>query len=216
MFSMALLPLVLDLQDAVPMVAVQCLVINVVLWYRHREDFRLQRILPLVAGALVGVPLGVLALSWLPAQGLFAVLGIVMLLYAAQNLRPSVRQGPPLSDRWGPLFGLVSGALGAAFNTGGPPAILYVAWKRLDKGATKATLLGFFCCISFVQVPLLAHQGLLQMEHVRTDLALVPAILLGAGAGLLVYQRLNAARFAKVLVVLIGLAGAQYLLRSFL
>jgi len=211
MVAMAILPFVLeDLEDAVAVVAILCLVINGAIFIQLRQHVQRAQVLPMILGAVIGVPLGSLALQTIPAQYLKLGLGLVILWYSGQSLLSSGSQRRLASDRWGFPFGLAGGALGGAFNTGGPPAVIYVTLKDWNKDQVKATLQAFFLSISLTQLPVYLAAGILRTEHLLLDAVALPALGLGLWVGTRVYDRIDTEAFRKVVLVGLGIIGLIY------
>jgi uncharacterized membrane protein YfcA len=212
--SMALLPLLMPISDAVAVVSVICLCINACLLIKLWAAISWRPLVPLALGATLGVPLGVSFLKSIDEGQLQITLGAVMLLYAAVKLSASSLLERTISDRWGLAFGAVGGALGAASNVGGPPLIIYVTMKDWGRDQTKATLQAFFLVISLIQVPAFVATGVLRTDHLPLIAAGVPALLLGVWAGSRLYDGVGAGHFAKLMVWFLGLIGLFYVARG--
>ena len=76
--------------------------------------------------------------------------------YGAYNL---LRPGLPAlrSEAWAYPFGFAAGVLGSAYNTGGPPVIIYGTMRRWPPAHFRATLQGFFL---FTNIFVLVGHGL--------------------------------------------------------
>lgn len=216
MVTMALIPLVMDLPDAVAVVAVICLFVNYSILVQLREHVTRERAGPMIAGALIGVPIGLLALKRFDPSVLKITLGVLLIGYAAQSLmRPrDAHRGIP--NGWGFVAGIAGGALGGAFNTGGPPSVIYVTMQNWGKDGTKATLTAFFCSISTLQMPLYIAGDVLTTEHVPYIAAALPTLGLGLGAGTRVYDTIDQEVFRRVVLAMLAVMGVAYLLRELL
>ena len=95
--SMALLPYVVGIQMATPLVAVAAVAIEMVLLLRYRQALNVHAIWRIVLASVVGIPFGITWLRYLDERIVLIVLGVVIAgyaLYALLGLRlPSV-QGP--------------------------------------------------------------------------------------------------------------------------
>jgi uncharacterized membrane protein YfcA len=214
--AMALLPLFVDVKDAVAIVAVVCLFINLRLLIQLWDAISWRPLIPLSLGAALGVPVGVYVLSRLDSSQLQVGLGIVMIIYAVVKLSPLALLDRSLSDRWGLVFGFFGGAMGAAFNVGGPPMIIYVTMKQWESDQVKATLQAYFLVISLVQVPAFAATGVLTTEHLVPILVALPVLLIGVGLGSRLYSGIGAGVFSKLMVWALGCIGAFYIVRGLL
>jgi uncharacterized protein len=99
---------------------------------RHALDWR--RLLPMMIGGQLGIPLGVELLRWLPAADMRAAIGVVLVAFSLYSLlRPKLR---PMTDagRLGDgIAGVASGIVGGATALAG---ILPTIWASL-RGWTK-------------------------------------------------------------------------------
>jgi uncharacterized membrane protein YfcA len=214
MVSMAVLPLVMPLPDAVAVVSVVCLVVNFSILVQLRRHVTWERAGPLIAGAVVGVPLGLLALERFDPSILKITLGLILIGYAIQSARGPLQGRRTLAPAWGLAVGVAAGSLGGAFNCGGPISVIYVTLQSWSKDATKATLTAFFCAISTIQMPLYIGTGVLGRDHLPLIAAALPTLALGLWFGTKVYDSIDQAMFRRVMLVLIGVMGVVFLARE--
>lgn len=216
---MSVLPHVLDVREAVPLVSVFGLVLTIVMLWRYRSYVEPRRFLPVLAGVAVGTPLGALYLRSIDARVVTGTLGAFLVVYAmasllAERRRQGVVPGVRIGRRWGPLAGLLGGLLGGAFNTGGPPLIVYATARGWDAGAFKANLQVLFLFNTVTQLVLFASWGMLTPEILRLDLIGLPALLGGLFAGMWASSRLDAVRFRRVVLALLLVFGVVFLVRT--
>src|SRR5262245_4297394 len=88
-------------QTTALIVAYGLLVQGFAVW-KLRRNLDLQRLLPLVAGSAVGVPLGLVLLRVVPAAGLRAGIGVLLVLFSLYNLArpalPAMKSGGRAAD----------------------------------------------------------------------------------------------------------------------
>ena len=101
MTAMAIAPISLPLIDAVAIVAVYVLIVCVTLAYMHRDSLSnpavQSALIPLCAGSVLGVPLGVSLLTHVDPRWLKILLGASMLAFVLERLIHECRQ--PMSPR---------------------------------------------------------------------------------------------------------------------
>jgi len=221
MMAMGLLPLVFPVTEAVPVVALLGVLVSGTVLVAHRRSVRLGTVLPLVAGSLLGVPLGVWFLTGADPGVLRTTLGLVLVVFSLHGLLGRVPATPPETGgaaRWhgalGAAAGVVGGALGGAFNVGGPPLIVYVTWRRMEPAVMKATLQCCFVLASCVQLAMFVRAGIVTHETVVTAAAGVPAIGAGLFLGLLASRRISRTAFRRVVLVLLLGLGAWFLVKG--
>ncbi len=210
--SMPLLVPLLGLQVATPLVAIVAVVAELLLLLRYRADLNLRAVSRLTAAALLGVPLGIVALRQVDEGIVTVLLGVIILGYALYALF-----GPPLPalshPGWAYGFGFFSGILGGAYNAVGPPVIIYGNCRRWPPAEFKSNLQGFFLVNSIFILGGHILSGNFTAVVGQHALIAVPAILLAVLLGFRLDRHLNPERFRRiVLFVLLGL-GASLLLQ---
>ncbi|MBI3192135.1 MAG: sulfite exporter TauE/SafE family protein, partial [Pedosphaera parvula] len=169
LIAIALLPLLMNLKEAVALTALLNLFVCGKTFLAIRAHYSWRAGLGLVLGAGLGVPVGTCVLVQLDEGLLLRVLGSVMLLCSANELMLSHRQPRRLAKWLGFPFGLVSGALSGAFGTGGAPAIAFTYSQAWSKEQVVAALQVVFGLSALLRLLLLGNAGFL------------PASLLGVG-----------------------------------
>jgi uncharacterized membrane protein YfcA len=208
-FAAMIMPLVtmmVGLPIAAPLVALAGLTVYTTNLLRHRRAIHLGEVLRLGAASAVGVPIGIWLLTNVDESVVKRVLGLILIAYGLYTLvGPTVSCTP--SRRWAYAAGFVAGCLGGAYNTPGPPVILYGSSRRWPRDRFRAVLQTFFAVNATMVVTshLLAH-------HVTTTILTlfaisVPAILLGILIGSRLDPRVDAARFRTLVTVMILLLG---------
>jgi hypothetical protein len=143
LLAMPLLTLLIGVREASPLVALLGLVISLLMLLRGWEAVRWQEILVLLAASVPGILLGLLLLTSVPERFVKWILGLVLVgfgLYSTIGIKL-----PTIADGWLAVpFGLLAGVLGGAYNTNGPPIIIYGVFRGWDKDQFRASLQGFF------------------------------------------------------------------------
>ncbi len=208
--TMALLPLFMSERFAVPFVAIYCFGVAALIAWQLRRHLQLRRTLPLLIGTAIGVPLGVLALQVANPLTIKLILGITLIAYSGwalfTTIEPRERHIPVA---WAWLAGAASGVLGA-FNTGGPPAVVYTTLRNWDKDATKSTLQVVFLLTSVIQLVGFAWTGMLTSEVLIQNLVMLPAMVLGVVVGHFLYARIDELTFKRALLGVLLLVGIVY------
>jgi len=118
-----------------------------------------------------------------------------------------------LNVNWGYIFGLFSGLLGGAFNTNGPPIIVYFYLQGLNKEELKASITGYFIFTSSLIV--LSHlvSGLATTETYISFLKFIPIVLIGIVTGNMVFKRINSGMFNFIILIILFVLGVSLLFR---
>lgn len=206
--AMAVLPTLLGIRTAAPLVALLAGTLEAVLLLRYRGAVNLRAVWPLLAASALGIPLGVLALAHVQGQAVLVVLGLVIAGYALYGL---LNPRLPRLDHpaWAGVFGFAAGVLGGAYNTSGPPVVIYASTRGWAPDEFKGTLQGFFLVNDGLVIlgHLFGHN--LTIQVVQFYAVGLPALLLGAFLGARMDRYLNPALFRKVVLALLLVVGVR-------
>lgn len=206
--AMALLPAIIDIRVATPLVAVVALVLEIVLVIRYHEALEIRAISRVVLAAVVGIPLGVYFLSKVDEKISLTILGLVITGYAIYAL--SGLKMPHLEKTfWAYLAGVLGGLLAGAYNTSGPPVILYADCRRWSPETFKSNLQGYFVVISVGVIASHALNGNLTSQVWSLFWWTTPFILVGLVAGLSLDRWLKPETFRKLVLWLLVVMGLR-------
>ncbi|MDX1438202.1 MAG: sulfite exporter TauE/SafE family protein [Anaerolineales bacterium] len=207
--SMPLLVSVLDLQTAAPLVALIGLATEIILVLRYRLDVNRRRVIRLLLPSLIGVPIGVFALREVGEAVLIPLLGVLILVYALYALwNPQLPS--PSGKGWAYGAGFIGGLFGGAYNTSGPPVIVYADSQKWPRAEFKGNLQGYFLFTTLFIVGghLLAQNY--NQAILREFLISLPGLLLGVAAGLWLDGRINAVVFRRLVLILLVILGVRF------
>ena len=211
--AMPLLLLFLDAKVAVPLCILNGLLITAYLSWQLRRHMDWRKILPLGLGCLPGIYVGVSFLRAADSDLIKLALGGLLTAYGLHGLlfRPVKRRVHPA---WGYVAGFGTGAIGAAFSAGGPPAIIYTTMSGWSKDSIKATLSGFFLangiCIALAH----AVNGLTTMVVFHYFAAAALAVLAGVWAGSRFYGRISTEAYIRVILFLLVCMGGMMIVTT--
>lgn len=216
LIAVPLLSLLLSVDTVVPLMALLGVLMSAVnLLHLHRA-VRLALVSRLLIGYLIGTPIGLFALTRAPEAVMLGALGTFLGAYALLSLSGRQPDTPWLRERRLTL-GTISGALGAAFSTNGPPIILHVAAHReWEADRQKATLVLFFLLSSAITVCAHALSGLVTREVLGWLAWSLPMLLAGTYAGMEMYRRLGRNHYQRFTFLLILATGCVLLWRAIL
>lgn len=219
--AMPILTLALAPAVATPLQNAVGLFLCALIWYQHREEWPWRDSVPIIAFSLLGVPLGTYALTHFSEQSVLLALGIVLLSYALFELRDVVlRTSAPRVALRDPAYigaaiaGFLSGVLGAAYATNGPPSIIYGTLRRWPRAEFKSVLQSLFLINGIVIVLWQGSHGLITCEVGWLSLFAFPGLAVGAAIGYRIDKRLNHEQSRKVVLGLIGVLGIVLIARS--
>ncbi len=143
LLSMPLLAYALGIRTATPLVALIAATNAVVILFGNWQQVELKATRRLIISSVLGLPLGLFMLKNAPEKLVMDGLGILLVLFGLAYLAlPSL---PQLRGRLYPyLFGFLAGVLGVAYNTNGPPIVLYGSLQGWSPERFRATLQSYF------------------------------------------------------------------------
>jgi uncharacterized membrane protein YfcA len=209
--AMALLPAIIGLQSATPLVALVAITLEVVLLIRYRKDFQIVAIWPVALASILGIPLGILYLRQIDERITLTVLGLVILgyaIYSLANIRPPVLKQPV----WGIGAGFLAGMLGGAYNTSGPPVIVYGDCKRWEQKEFKGNLQGFFVISSSIIAAAHLVGGSITQDIWYDYLLSLPIIAVATILGTSLDKYLDQVIFRRVVLFLLVIMGLRMIL----
>lgn len=181
--SVALLPLVLGLKDALVVVAFLNVVVCAATFVATWREFRWRDARGLVLGSCIGVPIGFWGLVHLDAGLLLRALGVLLCVYSGIELVFGERSPVKIPAGLGFPIGIVSGGIGGALNVGGPPAIAYTYSQPWTNGQVVAVLQVVFGVSAVLRAVLVGTSELIRPGLVRVSLLGVVPLLLATVAG---------------------------------
>jgi uncharacterized membrane protein YfcA len=204
-FALVVMPLavhLLGIHTAAPLVAMSALTLNIVNVFRYRQSLDFSEIKRLGLLTVLGIPVGVWALGALDEQVVKVGLGVVLAGYALFSLlKPTAAR--PISRKWAYPAGFIAGALGGAYNTSGPPLILYGSLRQWPHHRFRAVLQAVFLLTASIVVLTHGVVGNITADILHLYLLAVPLLLLGVLGGALLDHRIQPQRLRTLVTVLI-------------
>jgi len=159
----------------------------------------------IVAGAVVGVPIGTWLLTRLdPVTTRWIISGFVaaLLLLLLSGWRYRGADHAALSVSIGALSGFCSGLA----QTGGPPIVGYWLGRPVASHIARANIMLFFGASDFFSVVSYAATGLINRDAILFSLLVGPVYAIGIGCGSLLFGRASEMIFRGICYALIALA----------
>lgn len=210
--AMPILTALLGLKTATPLFALVGSTANICIVLLSWDRILLKTAWRLFLGTLLGIPFGIMLIQQLPEPIIVGALGILLILFGFARLLN--RPLPTLSQsKWGYGIGFIAGILGGAYNTNGPPVVMYGTMRQWPPTTFRATLHGYFLLAGLVI--LLSHglAGLWSEQVLTLYLWSVPGVLVAVGIGQYWNQRLPVERFNRILSAMVLLLGVMLVQR---
>jgi len=212
---MAGLPLIMQVPEAVALVAVFNLLVTANVMWLNRSGFSWPKAWPLALAMVIGIPLGYFGFKSIDATLIIRILGGLLVTISLTDLRLSKR-GPEKAlqlPRWAAFpIGLGGGILGGAFNIGGPPIVAYVYYQNWSKAQAVAVLQSCFLAGGITRNLLMAGQG----DYSKGLFVIVAAAIIPAAIaiwlGKRTLDRLPQSLLRKIVFIFVLLMGIKYLI----
>jgi uncharacterized membrane protein YfcA len=181
-----------------------------VLSYRAHTQWRyLWKLMPWTAA---GVVLGYLALGHISDKAARIMVGVIIvslcvLGYWRRYLIGSRQDTGTWHWALAAALGVTAGFITLVANAAGPLMAIYLVAMRLPKMQFVGTAAVFFMVLNLFKVPFMVELGLITVRSFEFNLALAPAVLLGAFAGRWLLMRINQQLFEQLVLGLSAIAG---------
>jgi uncharacterized membrane protein YfcA len=211
LLAIPFLGMVMSLSTASPVVALAGFTMSLSIVVANQETVDFPSAWRLIVASLVGIPFGVLLLHYAPESVVKSVLGLVLVGYGVYNLiTPRV---PHLQhEKYALPFGFIAGVLGGAYNTSGPPVVIYGTLRRWSPEYFRATLQ---CYFFFTYMATMVGHGLARLWTplvITLFLWALPGIGLGIYLGGKAHRLIPRPVFSRVIFCLLVVLGMFMLL----
>jgi uncharacterized membrane protein YfcA len=183
--------------------------------YRKHSQWRfLWRLFPWTAA---GVVLGYLALGHISDRTAKTMIGAIIVTLALMsfiNRRRANAAQTAAGFHWSiaAAIGVTAGFITLVANAAGPLMAIYLVAMRLPKLQYVGTAAVFFMLLNLFKVPFMVDLGLITTQSFSLNLALAPAVLLGALTGRWLVKHINQELFENMVLTLSLIGGVLLLL----
>lgn len=206
-----LLTIYLEPAAAVTAVVLHNVVLNAVLLLNAWRSARVRRIWLLALAGAVATPAGALVLRAIEPAPARIIIGVFVIATGVAMLAGFTRAFR--SERLASgVVGLAAGVTNGAVGMAGPPVILFFANQGMPPREFRANIVAFFAVATLVAVPSFVATGVLTPERARFGAALMPAVIAGVVAGVILHPRVSDRTFRRLTLTLVVLAGAVALM----
>lgn len=213
LIAMPLLTLLVGLQVATPLTAMGATTIALTILVRAWKKVDLRAAWRLVLTTWIGIPIGIFFLKAAPEVVVKSLLGVIITGFGLYNL--IVPDLPHLlNENWAYLTGLIAGILGGAYNTNGPPVVIYGMLRRWDPEKFRATLQGYFLPTGLVILVTHGIAGMWTTQVLNYYLFAIPVILAGVLIGGKANQLIPQGKFDKIVYVFLVVIGVLLIARG--
>ncbi len=207
LIAMPLLAFFISIKTAAPLVAMIGLTISIIILAKNWKKAYTKGLWVLILFCFLGVPIGVFALKYLDERIVKLILSIIIITFSAYNLfKPKLLLLKNNNLIW--VFGILSGFLGGAYNTNGPPVIIYGRMKGWEPVNFRAILQTVFLPTNIMIIATQGLGGFWSRDVLSYYLMSLPVIIFGTMAGSFIFKRIDSQKYIfgiDLLLILVGL-----------
>ncbi len=215
-FALTMTPLLTLAWDVKPAIATSVLLSLTTQWpliIEVRQHVVPSRVVVLLAGFVLGMPVGLVLFDQLDSNSLkvFVAATVIVasiVLFSTPSLSIADRVARPIAL----AAGVLSGAVGASTSMNGPPVVLYLLGRHKEIEAFRSTILSYFLPAGIVMVSAFAVLGRIDRDVLVTAAACLPAMALGILSGMMLRSRLEPERFRHVVLAVLIVSSAGILI----
>jgi len=205
--SMPLMALVLPPLEAAAIMLPILMAQDVVSVITYRRDFNKEIVLILLAGAVVGIGLGVVLAAHVSNALIEFIVGLIAAGFVVHTwLRrgrlglDAARKKPALAS--GLFWGACAGFTSFIANAGAPPFQVYVLPRRLAPQTYAGTGTMFFATINLIKFFAFGLLGQVSLGHLLISAVLLPPAIASTYVGIWLVRRVESDRFYAIVYAL--------------
>lgn len=206
LFAMPLLTLLLGIATATPLFGLVGPTIASIILLRNWRLVEVSSAWRLVVATLAGIPVGVWLVTQVPGAIVTRLLGLFLIGFGVYRLS-QLRFLKLASAHWAVPFGFIAGVLGGAYNTNGPPVVIYGEMRRWSPTEFRATLQSYFLPTGLGILVSHALAGLWNERIFQLYGMSLPGILVAIAIGGWINRHLPTEKFQSLLSILLMLLG---------
>jgi uncharacterized membrane protein YfcA len=195
------------LQTATLIIAFGLIVQGYAVW-KLRRALDWTKLWPFMLGAAIGVPVGVLILTWSNPAHVRIGVGVFLVLYSLYALFrpaiPPVKAASPVLDAG---VGFLNGVLGGITGLAGILVTIWCGLRGWPKDVQRAVFQPVAVAIFLMSALWIGARGAITPDVIKLFLVGLPALLAGTWLGLKLFGLLDEAAFRRVVLVLLLASG---------
>ncbi|MFC2104000.1 sulfite exporter TauE/SafE family protein [Bacteroidota bacterium] len=213
LIAMPSLVLFIDIKIATPLVALIAFFIAISILIKNWKKVEFKSAWRLILASLIGIPIGLWYLDDINENIIKLVLGILVLLFAIYSLlKPKLHQLKGEKYAW--LFGFIAGILGGAYNTNGPPIVIYSSLKKWNPQNFRATLQGYFFTTGILIITGHGIAGNFTSEVLTYFAYCIPAVFVAVIIGARLNRKIPIEKFHKYIYFILIFLGFMLIVNS--
>jgi len=208
--AMPLLIALVGVETAAPLFALIAQIAGIGFLIKYRDSWNWRAVWRVALASLLAIPAGVWGARQLDQDLVLSLLGLFTLAYALFALgglvMPAIKQ-----QRWAYGFGFIAGLLHGAYNTGGPPLVMYGTSQQWQPGEFKSNLQSLFFINGILTISTHVVTGHMSTPIIIQFIMALPVVFIAQQLGFSLDKYINPALFRKAVLVLLVILGIRML-----
>lgn len=213
LIAMPLLAFVIPPQMAAPLVAVISSFNAILILSREWRQISFRETSTLTVAALMGIPIGIWLLSEGSESFIKLLLAIVVIGFSTWSLSRGKAEWL-LPAYWAPAFGIAAGILGGAYNTAGPPLVIFGTLRRWPAERFRANLQSYFLLGGTTVLAMHISRNAVTRDVLFLAAMCLPLTILAALVGHRLTKSVSTGQFIRVVHVCLLLIGTLLLVTA--
>ncbi len=212
LLAMPFLTILLGVRTATPLFAFVTLPVSLVVFFQMKKHFQLKRLLYLIIGSLIGIPLGIFFIKYIDEKIAGKILACLLIGYSLYSLtfQEIVFE---LGTMGKLIFSTFIGFINGAFNLTGPLLVIYSNSRNWSNNQMKNALASYFIITAVFRIIFNTIFGLMTEAVVKIFVYSLPVLVISALLGGYLYSKLHQQVFKKIVYLFILLSGIFLLIR---
>ena len=211
--AMPLLSLIMPVKYSTPIVAIIAIFLSLSIIIKEWDRLSFKNVYVLILFSLIGIPIGIYLLDNVSEAFIKILLGLILISFSLFNLiSPNLFELKSKKFDW--LFGLISGILGGAYNTNGPPIIVYGTLKKWDAGAFRTNLQAVFMPTNLFIISGHFINGNVTQLTLKYLIYSIPSILLAFFIGNFLRLYIDKTKFIKYIFIILIILGLMMFIQA--
>jgi uncharacterized membrane protein YfcA len=206
LIAVPLLAIYMETRGAVVFQFPYSLIMTAYLCIRTKDTLIWRQRLQLFLWATFGLPVGFYLVDILPETLLKRMLGVFVLTFVILSSLPFkktigkiIRQGRV----WEIISGFLCGTFQGAYNTGGPPAVVYAIAAYEDKEKAKGLILSIFLYLQLILLAAFIFGKYFTRDGLLLNLYYSPLMVLGSWIGITLFDKADSVVYRKIVLLLL-------------
>lgn len=213
LLSVPLLAFLMPLEVIVPVLVIFSLGLNIIVFTRVKGHVNKGQIVLLICFGFIALPIGIWALRFIDPRYIKLIVGLIVMISAVAMHLNFKLHFKNQSLAYG-VTGFLSGILNGSSSLSGPPVILMLSNEGVEKSSFRKTLATYFMVLNIVSIPMFIGNGLITKQVLMKASSLLPAMIIGVLAGVIIGNRIPEKIFRRMTLLLIFIMGILTILSA--